>query len=156
MAREESEEDFTERMIRTAEPAVGDTETRLLELQNMQAKRRKDPQLERRYEMLRDELAAQLKAEGPRYYIDNDGVKRYAFTVTPEPVDVDLDGLIQAELDQEISYETLDQVAPRKVDKEAFRRAVATERIPKALLLKIAKIVPGTAYVKTATPDEER
>lgn len=155
MAREESEEDVKARMIRDAQPASSDTEDELLWLERLQAKRRKDPAVEREYERLRDSLAARLEKEGPRYYIDNEGIKRYAYAVVPEPVEVDVDLLIEAELEREITYETLDAVAPRKVDKEAFRRAVAAERIPKKVLVKVATVTRGTAYVKTATPDDE-
>jgi hypothetical protein len=149
--REQAEEARRE-LEAKATPADKDTEQKLRELDRMVISRRKDPEREREYERLRDEMAAQLAEEGPRYYIDDDGVKRYAFTVQPEPVEVDVDGLLAMYEEGTLSREVLDAVAPRKVDKEQFRRATAGGKITQAQLLKVAKIRKGTAHVKFSKP----
>lgn len=147
-------------MMAAAEPADWDTEHKLVALQDMQDRRRKDPVLEAEYERLRDELADQIAIEGPRYYIDKDNIKRYAYVIQPEPIEVDVKALIKAAEDGEISQATLEEVAPRKVDKAAFTRAAARGSnprsrkpgIPPAVFVRVARKVKGTAYIGFSEP----
>jgi hypothetical protein len=149
----------------TAVPAERDTEAMLQELDTLAALRRPDPLIEARYTELRDLLTARLLKEGPRYYLDAFGEKRYAYAIVPEPVEVDVDELIKMNESGEISDDLLNEVAPRKVDKEAFTRAAArgTRKRPRKpgitpeQLIRVAKKRPGTGHVRFAkaenTPD---
>ena len=149
----ETKEQMEARMVAAASKAEIDTEARLAELL---ARKRdidvpKDDQAA--YERLRDELTPQLLREGPRYFIDYDGVKRVAYAVQPEPVDVDLPNLKALVAAGKLTEADLERLAPRKVDKEVFRRYLATEKISPHDALKVARITKGTAYVKFVTPD---
>lgn len=139
----------------TATPADGDTEEMLLRLDTLQARRRKNPVLEREYETLRDTLAARLGAEGPRYYLDNDGVKRYAYAVVPEPIEVDVDALCAMDERGELKEGVLEKVAPRKADKEEYRKAVGRGDITREQFLASATITKGTPYVKQSDPVDD-
>ena len=150
-AKDEAEQARRE-MEAKATPATADTEGKLIALDAMMARRRKDPDLEAAYEALRADLVAQLKAEGPRYFLNADGLKQYAFAVQPEPLDVDVDALIKMYEEGGLSLETLDKVAPRRADREAFRREVAKGNITQAQLLASTKLRQGTPHVKISPP----
>ena len=137
---------------RTANAAEGDLEEAIIQLDELAEQRRKDPVIEQRYEELRDLVAAAILADGPRYYLDIDGEKRYAYAVQPEPVEVDVAELIAMNGRGELAGEVLDQIAPRKVDKEAFRRAASTGRLTKAQVAATCKIIKGTPHVRFADP----
>lgn len=142
-------------------PAEYDTEALLLELDSLAALRRPDPHIEARYEELRDLLAKRLHKEGPRYFIDLNGQKRYAYAVIPEPIEVDVDELIAMNHDGEISDKLLDEIAPRKMDMGAFTRAAArgTKKNPRSpgitpeQLMRVARKRKGTGHVRFAKPD---
>lgn len=148
------QEDHLKKLAETATRADFDTEEKILDLHDMVLKRRKDPELEKRYEARRDELVAQLESEGPRYFIDAHGNKRYAYAVVPEPVDVDLDELLVEKAKGNISEETFEAVAPRKIDKEQFRRHVSNGNIPKDVFRRVAKVSRGTPHVGFSDPVE--
>ena len=158
-------EELFEAMERDATPAEADLEDKLLRLDAMAAQRRKDPDLEKRYEALRDEVAEELKATGPRYYLDEHGLKRYAFRVAPEKVEVDVEELVRQVEAGEIEVD-LDKVAPRKVDAEQLKRAVAKGSrpanrgkpgvIPPEKFLKMARRKPGTAHVRFSDPRDDQ
>lgn len=136
----------------TATRADMDTEDKLIHLEHLKDQLREDPVVKREYEALRDELAAQLEREGPRYYLDNMGVKRYAYAVVPEPIEVDVDELCRLDEAGELKAGVLDQVAPRKADKERYRAAVQRGDITREQFLATAKVGRGTAYVKSSDP----
>lgn len=146
-----------QRIFEAALPADADTEDKLLVLKRMVEARRKDPGADARYEALRDPLAEELKEHGPRYLVDDDGVKHYAYAVAPEIVVVN-----QAELEAMVAEGSLDEaeynrIAPRKVDKEALRRSISKKRggLSPAQVVRAVKFRPGTAYVRFDRPDEE-
>lgn len=135
--------------VRAAEPAYGtDLEVELAELARLQARRRKDPVLERTYEAQRAVCADLLREQGNRLFLDEHGIKTVAFLVEPEPVDVSVAALEEMELDGDIDYDLLEEIAPRKVDKTAFHRAVATGRLEAKQVAKVAKIGKGTPWVR--------
>lgn len=144
-----------------AQPAEHDTEAMLLELDQLAAMRRPNPDIEARYEYLRDILTARLAEEGPRYYVDALGEKRYAYAMVPEPIDVDVDELIKMNEEGEISDDLLNEVAPRKVDKEAFTKAAArgTRRNPRKpgitpeQLMRVATKRKGKGHVRFVDPN---
>lgn len=143
--------------VAAAEEAYGtDLEIELAELARLQARRRKDPQVERDYAAQREVVTALLREVGNRLFLDEYGTKTVAFLVEPEPVEIDLEALEQMELDAEISYELLEELAPRKVDKTAFHRAVAAQRLSAAQVAKVATIGKGTPWVRMdSLRDEE-
>lgn len=135
-----------------AKPADPDTEIQLMKLADMAASRRKNPDLEKRYEALRELLATQLTKEGPRYFLGEDGIKRYAYAVTPEPVEVSEEKLMELDEAGKLKAGVLEKVAPRKVDKDAFRRAVANGSITREQFLEVAELTQGTKFVKFSDP----
>lgn len=152
-------------MIARATPAPPDTEDALIELRKMVLARREDPVLKTRYEALRDQLAAQLRREGPRYFINDEGIKQYAYTVAGESVETSVEALDQLRKAGEISDELFEELCPRDVDKESLRKAIARganprarkEGIKPAHVAKICRIVPyGTPYVAFADADPDR
>jgi len=154
MSEQSERERQLAQMQKQALPADADTEAALAQLQALIMRRRKDPEIEARYEQLRDALVDQLKAEGPRYYLDEEGNKRYAYVVQPEPVEVDMDELLALYEAGELPQSLMDKIAPRKVDKEALRRAVSKGQITRAQFTKVAKLVKGTAHVSFSDPVE--
>lgn len=148
------EEDLSKvkEMQAAAEKAPPDMEALIRRLDNLAAARRPDPALEREYEHLRDLLTKILAKEGPRYYLDSAGVKRYAFAVVPEPVEINLPKLIAMAKAGQISDELLEKLAPRKVDKDAYRRAGNTGKLTKAQVAATSKFVKGTGHVKFSDP----
>ena len=140
-------------MVAAAGEAGPDTEAKLADLLDAQGRVTVPPERKDAYEELRDALTPQLLREGPRYFVDHDGVKRVAYAVQPEPVDVYVAGLKALVANGKLTVEDLDKIAPRKVDKEVFRRYLATEKIAPHDALKVARISKGTAYVKFVTPD---
>ena len=149
-----------EEMEAVAERADLDTEDKLVLLENMMAELRVDAALKARYERLRDQLVAQLKREGPRYFVDPQGQKRYAYAVTPETVDVDVAELERMYRRGEVPEEVLDEVAPRKLDRDGFRRAAsrrdASRKLTRQQVAKVSQIVPkGKGHVGFSKPLEE-
>lgn len=140
-------------IIATATPADEDLEDKLARLEAMVLARREDPALKREYEALRDELAALLKEHGPRFLIGADGTKEYAYPVAPEIIVPDLGVLAGMAKRGEIDDETWESIAPRKVDKDALRSAIAAKRLTNAQVVAAVKFKPGTAYVKFAKPE---
>ena len=144
--------------------ADGDIEASLMRLDQLAEIRRKDPVIEKEYEDLRDHLTKILKSEGPRYYIDAGGVKRYAYVVAPEPVEINVAALIAMNREGTLNDELLDKIAPRKADKEAYRRAAsggrkltaeqAKRKLTRAQVAASSKIVEGTAHVAFSDPYE--
>lgn len=171
MAENDSEltaEEFFEAMQAEAQEADPDLEDRLKALDSIAAQRRKDPDLEARYEQLRDELQAELKETGPRYYLDEHGLKRYAYRVAPEKLAIDVDDLVAMVEAGEIDVD-LDKVAPRKIDGEQMKRAIrkgsvaAAKKaaipkggIPPEKLVKLGRIVPSAApHVRFSDPRDD-
>lgn len=163
------EQSRTKEIMEQALPADRDTEGRLNYLHGLALRRRKDPDLEARYERERESLAEQLKAEGPRYFLDSDGVKRYAYRVQPESLEVDVDEFVAAHERGEMPEVDLDKVMPRSPNREALRRAIASRskvhlrpdgrkdgKIPAAIVAKTMRYVPGTAQVRFASEEDER
>lgn len=142
-------------MEASAIPADVDTEELLMRLETIQDARRKDPVLEARYEELRDRLVAVIAERGPRYYLDAHGNKRFAYVVAPELVDVDVALLIQMHEEGEVSTALLNEVAPRKIDKDSYRRAVARKKFTNAQVAKLSRLRPGTAHVAFTDPVDE-
>ena len=138
----------------TATPAGADLETALARLQDMIVIRRKDPKLEAEYEALRDEVVKYLRENGPRYYLDGDGCKRYAFAVIPEKTVVNVDALESMVQAGELSPYVLEQIAPRKANIEAFRRACQTERLTDEQIVAATSSLPGTGFVKVSDPSD--
>lgn len=150
-------------MMAAAQPADLDTEDALRTLRKMVIARREDPVEKARYEALRDQLATRLKSEGPRYFINDEGVKQYAYTVAPEGVETSVAAL-KALLDEgEISAELFERLCPREVDKDELRTAIARGANPRSRreglkpqhVARVARIVPRTAYVAFADAQPE-
>lgn len=143
-----------EEMYAEAEPAGTDLERVLEDLHSLQALRRKNPIVEARYENLRKIATTLLNEGGPRWYLDIDGVKRFAYVVTPETIVVEVADVVALRDEGVITDEELDRVAPRKVKNDEFKRLMALGRIPKDRAKKIARIVPKTSYVGFSGDEE--
>lgn len=140
-------------MVEAALPADPDLVEDLMNLRVIAAALRPDPELKARYEAMRDELVARVKGK-PRFFIDEQGQRVYAHAQIPARLIVDTRLLEDAEMDNKLSYEVLDEVAPRKVDMPAFRRAIAAGRVPDDVLVTAASMVDGTGYVRFVTAAE--
>jgi hypothetical protein len=150
----ESDSFDEEAALAAAELAEGDTEEKLAELHDLQTRRgywHGSGAGNKRYETLRDELTSPLE-DGPRYFVDDDGVKRVAVRQQQEPVDVDGDALEQEIGDDEA---LLDAVMPRKVDKTAFKHAVQDGRISSDVLVKVARIRRNKPFVRFLSASAE-
>ena len=135
-----------------AKAAEGDLELMLAQLDEMAEARRKDPVKEERYAELRDQCSAIILKEGPRYYLDGRGVKRYAFAVQPEPVEIDLDVLDYFYRQGRISADDYEKLCPRRVDKDVFRRLASKGVLTKQMVNQAATMKKGTAHIRFADP----
>ena len=149
----ETKEQMEARIVASAGVAGPDTEARLADLLDRKNEITVPAERKADYEELRDALTPQLLREGPRYFVDHQGVKRVAYAVQPEPVDVYVRGLEALVAAGKLTEADLDKVAPRKPDKEVFRRYLSTGKIEPSDALKVASISKGTAYVKFVTLD---
>lgn len=140
-------------VIDKAQPADRDTEAMLRELSALATLRRKDPLIEDRYEELRDILSARLKKEGPRYYLDEHGVKWISYPVNVEKVFVDENVLRQLHEQGVLTDVQFELVMPRKVNVEYFKKLVAKKVITDETVNRIATIVPGTSHVRFTTEE---
>ena len=125
MSKEENISAFIE-MTKAAKPLESsDLELMVRRLDELAAIRRPVKEVEAEYEQLRDKVAAILAMEGPRYYVDQDGVKRYAYVVAPDPVVIYVHELIQMGDEGLISEAALNLPAPRtaRPDREDQREA---------------------------------
>jgi microcystin degradation protein MlrC len=138
-----------------AELADTDIAARLNRLDELAAARRKNPAIEREYETLRAEMSAWLKEAGPVIYLDAHGNKRIAYRVAPTGVEVNVEELVKAVEAGEAKVD-LDVVAPRRVNAEELKKAVATKRIPPKVFLKMAKLQDKTPHVRFTDPDDAR
>ena len=153
----ESIADQISRLEAEASEADADTEDLLRQLDEVARRRRPDKQLEERYLALRDQLVPRLRSSGPRYYLDADHVKRYAFVVQPEPIEVTISELEEAVERGEMTAEVLNRVAPqsRRVNKEEFKKAVAEQEDPPQRRRACRPGDQGHPHVRFATPQEE-
>lgn len=135
-----------------AEEADEELAELLLTLEAIQAARRKDPVLEARYESLRASVVA-LLGRDPKWLSTPRG-RVLALVSAPQALVVDPLLLEDLERDDGLPYEVLDEVAPRKVDLVAFRRAVSSGRITSVQLLKVASMVPKTPFVRFVDEDK--
>lgn len=124
-----------------------DADRQRVALARLHALSRHRKQIQENYEELRDQLLPELDGD-PVYFIDDTGVKRYAARINPELKEVDLELL-----DLLVPYDVLDEVAPRKVDMAAFQLAAAAGRIPKEVLVRVARIVPGSPRITFGNPN---
>lgn len=134
------------------EVADPDTEDKLNQLIAMQVRRRKDPDLERRYEALRGDLTKQLAREGARWFETDDGSKLLAVTISPEKTDLDVEEAIRLYEEGELDLATLDMIAPRGQSLEGIRTAITKGWLTPAQMRKVLTFRPGTPYVKFVDP----
>lgn len=147
-------EEYMEAMREAAtELQAPDIQDKLARLDELAGLRRKNPRIEAEYESLRDELAEYLHDTGPVYYLDRDHAKRYAWPVEPESLIVDIAKLIELYEAGDIDVD-IDRVAPRKVNNEELKKAVAKKKIPPREFLKIARLEKGTAHVRFSDPQD--
>lgn len=128
----------------SAEPAVQDTEELLAELRSVSEEHYRwtsdKGEGTLRYEALRDAATAALE-DGPRFFLD-DHVKYVAVRVQSEPVEID------PEILKYLRPAVVDEIAPRKINNDAFKKAYQGGRIPRSLFIKHARIKPRRAFVK--------
>lgn len=97
------------------------------------------------YEKLRDQILPELDTS--RYFIDDEGVKRYAYKVEPEKLIID-PGLLDM-----IDPEVLDKVAPRQVDRKKLQQEVAAARIDLEVYTRHTRFEPGTPHIRFGDND---
>lgn len=139
-----------EQIIEFAEPLPEDTEDLLGKLQRIQGVRsqwtNENGTYNQEYEALRD-AASELLKDGPRYFIDAEGIKMVAARqqATRLVVNPKILAILPADL--------IDKVAPRKIDNEQFKRAVKNGKIKTKDLLRYAELVDNAAHVKFIRAD---
>lgn len=152
MSTEEIISAFNE-MTEKAQPFDNkDLELAVRRLDDLATIRRPVPEIEEEYEELRGQIAGILAVEGPRYYLDSDGVKRYAYVVAPEPVEIFTNELIKMKREHLISEEDLDLAAPRKASPDGYRRLSSRKYFTNAMIVRTSKLTKGTAHVKFSAP----
>jgi hypothetical protein len=142
-----------EQMALAARPADRELTEMIKELNRLTVARRRKPKDELAYEQLRDLVAQCLSEEGPRYYVDDDGRKQYAYAVTPEPIEVNMAELTAAFWEGKLTEETMDKIAPRRINTPEFKRAVDTGVVDQDLLVRSTKFRKGTPFVKYSVAD---
>lgn len=139
-------------IIKGSSRADEDTETVLSELQIYQAERWRwtsdNGDLNQEYERLRNK-ATELLVDGPRYFLDHNGVKQVAVRGQAEPVRID------PEILEYLSPAVVEKVAPRKIDTTAFKRAVARQDVPTKLFVKYAKVHQSAPFVRFIRADAD-
>jgi hypothetical protein len=140
-------------MITTAKPVDQDISAMLAELDDIMVFRREKAAAKKHYETLRDQLATLLEVEGPRYFVSPKGKKMYAFAVVPETLKVNMGALLTEVNLGNISVETYEQVAPRKPLSDELKSAIDTGAISAEVLVRIATLEKGTAFVKYVDAD---
>jgi hypothetical protein len=133
-----------------ATPADLDLLDRIVELQSLAAARRPDKAREERYEALREQVTAELVEGGPRWYLDEAGNKRFAYAVSPEQVEADIEELVELAAAGKLPALNVDKVFPRKLDAAELRRALSKNAIPGPVVAKHIHITPKTGYTKFA------
>lgn len=93
------------------------------------------------YEELRDELTPYMDEVIP--FIDEEGNKRWASRVQAEEIILDPDILVDL-VDEDLFAEVIKVT----IDKDAFRKAVAAERISPAIVAKVASTKLKAASVR--------
>lgn len=143
-----------EQVLEQAQPAESDLEKMLEQYHQMSGAYREPAEHKAQREELRNRIADILAAEGPRYWLDQDGHKQYAWQTTPETVDLDIELL--AELDENglIPPDVLDEVAPRQISRPGLRDAINTGRLTPEQVKKVATVRPQTPRIYTKTLDD--
>lgn len=148
----------------------GDLLEDIMRLEKMASVRRPDRALEARYERLRASVTDQLAESGPRYYLDSNGVKRFAYAVRPETVVCDVEELVALAESGELPHLDVDKVFPRGTDTQELRRALSRKVkvtqdgvttkvpvIPPRVVAKHIHIVPkGRGFTKFADPTDDQ
>ena len=129
---------------------------KLVALEKMVQARRPDKAAEAEYEALRDEVLDALDELGMGYYVDENGMKKYAYPVRPEKLYLDIDEVVALHAAGKLPDLDLDEVAPRQTSPDGVRAAVAARRIPAWVAVKHIHIRRGTGHVGFAydAPDE--
>lgn len=93
---------------------------------------------------LSDEITETMNQRGDDFlFLADDGHKIKAFVAIPENTVVDV------ELLADFMGDDVEQVLkPRAVDLDKFKRLVADERIPKSVLVKVARLVDGKPQIR--------
>jgi hypothetical protein len=136
--------------------ASPDIEADLRELKNLQDAMRVDPRVKRRYESLRNQLTRQMKAEGARWFLDENGEKWLGYTVNPEEVVLDIDEATQMVAAGELPEQVLNLMAPRKKSVEGIRQVLGEKELSAQQVTRLLSFTPKTPYVKYVPPLGER
>ena len=152
-----------EEMMASATEADEDVEDMILRLESLRRRLREDPVVRARHDRLRDQLTEILTKHGPRYYLDEDGRKKYAYATIPEQVQLDVAEAIRLHQRGEIPTEVLNEIAPRTIDRKGLRAAITRGGNPRARkpglspkhVQQIVSITPMTGRVNFVDPDAD-
>lgn len=92
---------------------------------------------------LRDELIKDLEGEGQVFFVDADGVKRRAYYSESDATKIDLEELRACVTRHELRKDVYDEIIKIAPDLEKIKHAIATGRIPQAVVAKTMKVIPG-------------
>lgn len=122
-------------------------QTREEKVARMAAIKAEEARLKSEYEELRDEVTPDL--DEAQFFIDENGVKRVAYRVSPENTVVNAELLASY-----VSEEVINEVTERKVKTPAFWQAVKAGRIDESVAARVAKLVPATPHVRFGDPSD--
>lgn len=150
-----SVDDELDKIRDKAVEASGDLLDDIRRLEDLAAARRPDPDREREYEALRDSVTKRLVESGPRYYLDSNGVKRFAYAVQPEEVECDVEEIVELHGQGKLPLLDVEKVFPRKVDKEQLRRALSKKQLPRDVVVKHIRLKKRTGHTRWADPRDD-
>lgn len=147
-----------EKVTVDATQAGEDLEEMVLRLEEMKTRYSEPAEHKKKREELRNDVAKILEAEGPRYFLDHDGNKRFVWVTVPETVNLDIDRLIEMDENGDVPYDLLDKVAPRKVDRAGLSSAIASGALTSEQVKEIATVVHQTprVYTKSAESGDDQ
>lgn len=117
---------------------AGDLEDRLLRLHQLAEDKRR---ITEEYEALRDEIAPLLKE--PMAFLSYDGLKMAARPQTSDSMVFDVD-LLKASVKPAV-FRSVTKIS---VDREALKRAVTREQIPRSVLVAVAKVKSNKTSIR--------
>ena len=143
------------KVVDLAQPAPNDLETMLEEYEQLVQAAREPADNKARREELKALIVSRLKDEGPRYYLDESGAKRYAWETTPETVNLDVSKVVEYDENGEIQLGLIDKIAPRQLSREGLRSAISSGALTPEQVKEAVSITPQTPRIYTRLIDED-
>lgn len=142
-------------IVQISEPAPKDLEDMLAEYEELVENARENKENKTRREELRDLIGQRLNEEGPRYYVSPSGQKHVAWSTTPETVELDVEKVLKMDEEGAIPFDLIDKIAPRQVNREGLRTAIATGAMTPEQVREAVTLRPQTTRVYSRSLDDD-